>query len=47
MKLNEVYNSPIKDVIETMNLVDIKVHSNDEGNVCAIELKYVAAEAEK
>ena len=47
MKLCEVYGSPIKEVVEAMNLVDVKIHSNDEGDVAAIELKYVCTEAEK
>lgn len=41
MKLNEVYNKPIKEVVETMELLDMKVHTDDTGNVRAIELKYI------
>lgn len=40
MKLSEVYSKPLKEVIENLELSDIKVHSDDNGNVKAIELKY-------
>lgn len=40
MKLNEVYIKPLKEVIEDMELSDMDVHSDDNGNVKSIELKY-------
>lgn len=40
MKLNEVYSNPVKEVISKMDLSDMKIHADDEGNVRAIELKY-------
>ena len=40
MKLNEVYTKPLKEVIDQLNLTDMKVHADDDGNVKAIELKY-------
>jgi len=46
MKLNEVYSKPIKEVIEALELSDMKVHTDDGGNVKAIELKYTEKEPE-
>lgn len=40
MKLNEVYSNPLKEVIEKMELSDMKVHTDDSGTVKSIELKY-------
>lgn len=37
MKLNDVYTKPLKDVVEELNLTDMKVH---DGEVRSIELKY-------
>lgn len=46
MKLNEVYSKPLKEVIEMLELSDMKVHTDDGGNVKAIELKYTEKKAE-
>ncbi len=46
MKLNEVYSKPIKEVIEALELSDMKVHTDDNGNVKAIELKYTEKQPE-
>lgn len=40
MKLNDVYTKSLKDVVEQMSLTDMKVHTDDTGDVKAIELKY-------
>lgn len=40
MKLNDVYTKPLKDIVEQMNLTDMKVHTDDAGDVKSIELKY-------
>lgn len=42
MKLNEVYNRPLKEVLENMTMVDMKVHTDDCGEVRAVELKYAS-----
>ena len=47
MKLCEIYSKPLKEVIEKMELSDMKVHADDNGNVKAIELKYTEKEPEK
>lgn len=31
MKLNDVYTKPLKDVVEELNLTDMKVHTDDDG----------------
>lgn len=46
MKLNEVYNKPLKEVIEALELSDMKVNTDEGGNVKAIELKYTEKEPE-
>lgn len=40
MKLTEFYSKPIKDTMETMEMVDLKVHTDDEGNVHSIEVRF-------
>lgn len=40
MKLNDVYTKPLKDVVEELNLTDMKVHADYDGEVRSIELKY-------
>ena len=30
MKLNDVYTKPLKDVVEELNLTDMKVHTDDD-----------------
>ena len=40
MKLSEVYSSPLKEIIEELELSNMEVHSDEGGNVKAIELKY-------
>lgn len=46
MKLNEVYSKPIKEIVEELELSDMKVHIDDGGNVKAIELKYTEKQPE-
>lgn len=40
MKLNELYNKPLKEVLETLDLADMKVHTDDNKDIRAIELRY-------
>lgn len=40
MKLNEFYARPIKDIMETMEMVDLKIHTDNAGNVHSIEVKF-------
>ena len=32
MKLNDIYSKPLREVIETLNLSEMKVHTDDDGN---------------
>lgn len=40
MKLNDAYAKPLKEVVEQMDLASMKVFTDDDGNIEAIELKY-------
>ena len=41
MKLNDIYSKSIKEVLEQdCEVVDQKIHTNDNGVVQAIEIKY-------
>lgn len=40
MKLNELYNLPLKEALDKMDLAEMKVHTDDGGGIKAIELKY-------
>ncbi len=46
MKLAELYSKPIKEAMEEMTLVDMKVHTDGAGNVKAVELKYADSREE-
>lgn len=46
MKLSELYEKPLKEVLEDMELSDTKVHTDDTGKIECIELKYKAKETE-
>jgi hypothetical protein len=41
MKLVDVYSKPLKEVVDKLELIDLKVHSDDKGDVKSVELKYV------
>ena len=40
MKLDELYNQSLKEALEKMELVEMKVHTDDGGGIKATELKY-------
>lgn len=44
MNLTETYNMTMNEVIAKCNIVDQKVHTDNEGNIQAIEVKYVPKE---
>ena len=37
MKLNDVYTKPLKDVVEDLNLTDMKAHTDDDGAARSID----------
>ena len=41
MILNEVQSRPIIELVTEMNLVDVKIHTDDDGAIRSIEMKYV------
>lgn len=47
MKLNEVYSKPLKEVVEELELSKAEIHTDDNGNVKAIGLKYTEKAAEQ
>lgn len=40
MTLAEFMEKPLKEALQELSLVDSKVHTNDAGQVIAVELKY-------
>lgn len=46
MKLCDVYGKPLREVIEELELSDMKIHTDDNGNVKTVELKYTEKEKE-
>ena len=47
MKLGELYSKPLQEVLQELELVDMKVHTDDSGEVKAVELKYRDKSVEK
>lgn len=45
MKLKEFYEKPLKQAIGEMDLVDIKIYPDADGEVQAVLLKYIAPDA--
>ena len=41
MKLNDLYKMSIGDALRKMDIVDMKVHTDDEGEIKSLEIKYV------
>ena len=46
MKLSDLYEKPLKEILEGMELSDTKVHADDTGEIKCIELKYKAKKTE-
>ena len=40
MTLNDLQNKTILEAVNEMDLVKTHIHADEDGNVCAIELKY-------
>lgn len=45
MKLDEVYSKPLKEVIEELELSNIEIHTDNDGTIKEIELKYTEKES--
>ncbi|MBS5955505.1 MAG: hypothetical protein KIC73_01185 [Clostridiales bacterium] len=40
MKLNDLYKMPIGDALGQMDILDMKVHTDDVGEIKTVEIKY-------
>lgn len=40
MKLTDTYSRSMKEIIEDCDIVNQKIHTDDDGNIEAIEIKY-------
>lgn len=40
MKLNKFYTQSLQESLQELELIDLKVHTDDDGNAKAVELKY-------
>lgn len=40
MKAGELQSKPLQEVLQEMELIDIKIHTDDCGEVKTVELKY-------
>lgn len=40
MTLKDIYSKPLSQILEQLDMVDLKVHSDTNGNINAIEIKY-------
>ena len=41
MKLDVIYEKPLKEVLKDFDLVKQSIHTNDTGEIQCIELKYI------
>ena len=40
MKLTDIYAKSMKEVLEDCEIISQKIHTNDDGEIVAIEMKY-------
>lgn len=40
MTLKEMQTQSLTRILDKMDMVDLKVHTDSKGNICAIEIKY-------
>ena len=41
MNLTQTYSMPMEEVLKQCNIVEQKIHTDEQGNIQAIEVKYV------
>lgn len=46
MNLTDTYSIPMKEVLEQCNIVEQKIHTDNDGNIQSIEVKYVPQRVE-
>lgn len=44
MTLKDLHSKPLSKIIEQMEMVDLKIHSDNKGNINSIEIKYALSE---
>lgn len=42
MTLKDLHSNPLSQIIEQMEMVDLKIHSDNDGTINSIEIKYAA-----
>lgn len=42
MTLKDLQSNPLSNILEQMEMVDLKIHSDDKGIINSIEIKYAA-----
>lgn len=47
MKLNDLHKMSLGTALSQMDLVDMKVHTDDEGEIKTVEIKYVPVPPER
>lgn len=47
MTLKDVYEKPLADILKEMDMVDVKIHNDDYGKICSIEVKYAPQEKQE
>lgn len=47
MKLNDLYKMSLEEAIKQMDIVNMEVYTNDEGEVKALDVKYVPVPTNK
>jgi len=47
MKLNDLYKMSICDALGKMDIMDMKVHTDDAGEIKALEVKYAPAPTDR
>jgi hypothetical protein len=44
MTLAQFMDKPLSEALKSLNMIDSRIHSDDSGNVIAVELKYIDTE---
>lgn len=40
MTLKNLYTKPLSEIVNQMEMIDLKIHSDNKGNISTIEIKY-------
>ncbi len=47
MTLKDICEKPLADILKEMDMVDVKIHNDDYGKICSIEVKYAPQEKQE